>query len=319
MSSSSALTTTNFPDLKLLSRGKVRDIYAIPSSQDRLLFVATDRISAYDVILNNGIPDKGKYLTDLSLFWFEKLGHIIPNHFVTANIDEMPEEVGKYRDQLEGRVMLVQKAEVVPLEAIVRGYISGSAWAEYKRTGTVHGMKAPEGLVESQKFPEPIFTPSTKADQGSHDENISHEQAAKLVGEDLFNQISSAAIALYKSASEYALSKGIILADTKFEFGLIPSPSTSSPQDKSLILIDELLTPDSSRYWPKDKYETGRGQESFDKQYVRDWLVQNGFKKGLESGPEGKEGEGWTLDESVVQGTKERYGEVVRILKGVGS
>ncbi|KAF5383806.1 hypothetical protein D9615_003811 [Tricholomella constricta] len=305
----SALTTTNLPALTLLSRGKVRDIYAT-SSPEHLLFVATDRISAYDVILKNGIPDKGKLLTQLSLFWFEKLGRIIPNHFVTADIDAMPEEVRQYKDQLAGRAMLVRKAEVVPLEAIVRGYLSGSAWSEYKESGTVHGIALPAGLIESQQFPEPIFTPSTKAEQGAHDENISPEQAAKLVGEELYVEISSAALQLYKTAADYARTRGVILADTKFEFGLVTSPTG----EKSLILIDELLTPDSSRYWPLALYAPGGPQPSFDKQYVRDWLVQQGFRKGLESGPEGREGEGWVIEENVVKGTRERYVEVVEIL-----
>ncbi|KAK7473096.1 Bifunctional purine biosynthetic protein ade1 [Stygiomarasmius scandens] len=304
-----SLITTDLPDLKLISKGKVRDIYAT-SSPDHLLFVATDRISAYDVILRNGIPDKGKLLTQLSLFWFSKLAHIIPNHLVTANIDEMPEEVRKYKAQLEGRTMLVKKAQVVPLEAIVRGYISGSAWSEYKKTGTVHGIPLPSGLVESEKLPEALFTPSTKAEQGEHDENISPEKAASLIGQSLFNKISQAALQLYTEAADYALTKGVILADTKFEFGLIKSPSG----EEQLILVDEVLTPDSSRYWPLEGYEPGRGQQSFDKQYVRDWLVSEGFRKGLESGKEGEEGQGWTIEKSVVEGTRKRYQEAVDLL-----
>ncbi|RDB30078.1 Phosphoribosylaminoimidazole-succinocarboxamide synthase [Hypsizygus marmoreus] len=307
----SALINTDLPGLTLLSKGKVRDIYST-SSPDHLLFVATDRISAYDVILKNGIPDKGKLLTKLSLFWFKKLQHIMPNHFVTANVDEMPEEIRQYKDQLEGRSMLVRKAEVIPLEAIVRGYLSGSAWSEYKKSGTVHRIPLPEGLVESQEFTEPIFTPSTKAEQGAHDENISPEQAAKLIGEELYIEMSSAALLLYKTAADYARTRGVILADTKFEFGLVPS--ADSPSGKSLFLIDELLTPDSSRYWPLAEYAPGGPQPSFDKQYVRDWLVQQGFRKGLESGPEGHEGEGWLIDESVVKGTRERYAEAVDLL-----
>ncbi|KAL1748180.1 hypothetical protein HDZ31DRAFT_30281 [Schizophyllum fasciatum] len=306
-----ALVNSDLPDLQLVSKGKVRDIYALPSP-DHLLFVASDRISAYDVILNNGIPDKGKLLTQISLFWFRKLAHIIPNHFVTADVAAMPEVVQRHRAQLDGRAMLVRKARVVPLEAIVRGYISGSAWAEYKKSGTVHGMPAPPGLVESQKFPEPLFTPSTKADQGAHDENISAEQAANLIGQDLYERISAAAIALYKTAADYAASRGVILADTKFEFGLVPGAGDGAPEQ--LILVDELLTPDSSRYWPAAGYAPGGPQPSFDKQYLRDWLVGAGFRKGLESGPPGREGQGWTIDEDVVQGTKKRYEEVVRLL-----
>ncbi|KAH6916404.1 phosphoribosylaminoimidazole-succinocarboxamide synthase [Coprinopsis sp. MPI-PUGE-AT-0042] len=261
-----ALIHTELPGLKLLSKGKVRDIYAT-SSPDHLLFVATDRISAYDVILQNGIPDKGRLLTKISLFWFNKLAHIIPNHFVTDEVDEMPEEVRQYKDQLKGRAMLVRKAEVVPLEAI---FSSGSAWSEYKKTSTVHKIALPEGMQESQRFPEPLFTPSLK---------------------------------LYSTAAEYALSKGVILADTKFEFGLVPS---STGDGKELILIDEVLTPDSSRYWPLKGYAVGKGQPSFDKQYLRDgWLG---------SGPEGKEGQGWVIDESVVEGTRKRYSEAVEML-----
>ncbi|KAJ3862392.1 phosphoribosylaminoimidazole-succinocarboxamide synthase [Lentinula novae-zelandiae] len=307
-----ALTETNLPDLTLLSRGKVRDVYST-SSPEHLLFVATDRISAYDVILRNGIPGKGKLLTQISLFWFSKLGHIIPNHFVTADIDEMPEEVRKYKDQLDGRAMLVKKAKVVPLEAIVRGYLTGSAWSEYKRSGTVHGIPLPPGLIESQQLPEPLFTPSTKAEQGAHDENISPEQASKLIGESIYAQISQAALKLYSETAAFSHSKGVILADTKFEFGLVPS-TTSLTNEETLILVDELLTPDSSRYWPLKGYEVGKSQPSFDKQYLRDWLVGVGFRKGLERGKEGEEGHGWTIDSSVVEGTRDRYAEAVKLL-----
>ncbi|EPQ56548.1 SAICAR synthetase [Gloeophyllum trabeum ATCC 11539] len=310
MADSTALINSDLPGLTLVSKGKVRDIYST-SSPEYLLFVASDRISAYDVILRNGVPEKGKLLTQISLFWFEKLKDIIPNHFVTANVQEMPEEVRQYKDQLEGRAMLVRKAQVVPLEAIVRGYLTGSGWAEYKKSGTVHGIPLPSGLVESQKLPEPLFTPSTKAEQGAHDENISPETAAKLIGEDLYSQISSVAIQLYKTAASYAESRGLILADTKFEFGLVPS--TTSPSSQQLILVDEVLTPDSSRYWPLEGYAPGRGQPSFDKQYLRDWLVQNGFKKGLEGGANG---EGWTMTPEVVEGTRKRYVDVVKMLMG---
>ncbi|PCH44473.1 SAICAR synthetase [Wolfiporia cocos MD-104 SS10] len=308
----SALINSDLPTLTLLSKGKVRDVYAT-SSPDHLLFVASDRISAYDVILRNGVPDKGKVLTRISLFWFDKLKGVIPTHFVTANIEEMPEEVRQYRAQLDGRAMLVKKAKVIPLEAIVRGYLTGSGWAEYKKSGTVHGIPLPVGLVESQKLPEPLFTPSTKAEQGQHDENISPERAAEIIGQKLYEQVSKAAIQLYKTAAEYALSRGLILADTKFEFGLVPSPTGGEDQ---LILIDELLTPDSSRYWPAADYKVGGSQPSFDKQYLRDWLTGTGFRKGLESGPEGREGEGWVMEESVVAGTRKRYLEALRMLMG---
>ncbi|KIY44992.1 phosphoribosylaminoimidazole-succinocarboxamide synthase [Fistulina hepatica ATCC 64428] len=306
-----ALIDSNLPGLQLVSKGKVRDIYST-SWPGYLLFVASDRISAYDVILRNGIPGKGKLLTKISMFWFDKLGHIIPNHFVTANVDEMPPEVHKYKEQLDGRAMLVRKAKVVPLEAIVRGYITGSAWSEYKRFGTVHGIAMPSGLVESQKFPTPIFTPSTKAAQGQHDENISPERAAEIVGQEIYDRISKLAVELYTAAADYAAGRGVILADTKFEFGLI----SGEDGKESLILVDELLTPDSSRYWPASSYQPGQPQPSFDKQYLRDWLRASGFRTGLESGPVGKEGQGWVIDEDVVRGTAARYEEVVKLLIG---
>ncbi|KAA1469088.1 phosphoribosylaminoimidazole-succinocarboxamide synthase [Dentipellis sp. KUC8613] len=299
----SVLTHSDLPGLTLVSKGKVRDIYAT-SSPDHLLFVASDRISAYDVILKNGIPDKGKLLTEISLFWFDKLRSVIPNHVATAKIEDMPAEVQKYKDQLAGRTMLVRKAKVIPLEAIVRGYITGSAWSEYQKSGTVHGIPLPAGLRESEKFSTPIFTPSTKAEQGEHDENISPERAAQLIGSELYERVSNTAVQLYTLAAEYALSRGLILADTKFEFGLIPSADGSASEQ--LILIDEALTPDSSRYWPAVGYSPGHPQPSFDKQYLRDWLKEQGFRKGLEGGMDGN---GWTMSDAVVEGTKQRYVE----------
>ncbi|KAM5530830.1 hypothetical protein V8D89_012467 [Ganoderma adspersum] len=313
--SSDALIDSNLTDLRLLSKGKVRDIYAT-SNPDLLLFVASDRISAYDVILRNGVPDKGKVLTKISLFWFDKLKHVIPTHFVTADVGAMPTEVRKHKDVLDGRAMLVRKARVVPLEAIARGYLSGSGWAEYKKSGTVHGIPLPPGLVESQKLPEPLFTPSTKAEQGEHDENISPEKAASIIGADLCAKVEKAALQLYKEAADFALTRGLILADTKFEFGLVPSADGTGAEE--LILVDEALTPDSSRYWPADTYKPGGGQPSFDKQYLRDWLTRTGFRKGLESGPEGKEGEGWVMAEDVVEGTRKRYLEALELLTGQG-
>jgi len=214
---------------------------------------------------------------------------------MNSRIEEMPEEVHQHSEQLEGRSILVRKAEVVPLEAIVRGYITGSAWAEYKTSRMVHGIPQPDGLLESEKFPAPLFTPSTKAEQGAHDENISPERAAALIGQDLYDKISVVAVNLYTAAAEYAATRGLIIADTKFEFGLV---------DGELILIDEALTPDSSRYWPQEGYTPGRGQPSFDKQYLRDWLTSQGFRKGLEGGPDRQ---GWTMSDEVVQGTRERY------------
>jgi len=298
-----ALIDSDLPGLKLVSKGKVRDIYET-SDPNRLLFVASDRISAYDVIMRNGVPGKGQVLTQISIFWFDKLKHITPTHFVTANVDEMPEEVRKYKDQLEGRAMLVKKAKVIPLEAIVRGYLTGSAWSEYKKSETIHGTPMPSGLIESQKLPSPMFTPSTKAEQGEHDENISPQRAATLVGEEVYNKISAVAPDLYTTASDYATTKGLILADTKFEFGVDPATG-------DVILIDELLTPDSSRYWPADQYKAGRPQPSFDKQFLRDWLTSSGFKKGLE---DGLDGEGWEMTPAVVEGTKKRYEEAWQLL-----
>ncbi|KAF9779279.1 phosphoribosylaminoimidazole-succinocarboxamide synthase [Thelephora terrestris] len=301
--STEALIDSDLPGLKLVSKGKVRDIYET-SDPNRLLFVATDRISAYDVIMKNGVPGKGRILTQISILWFDRLQHITPTHFVTGNIDEMPEEVQKYKDQLEGRVMLVKKAKVIPLEAIVRGYLSGSAWSEYKKSGTVHKITMPSGLVESQKLTSPLFTPSTKAEIGEHDENISPEQGATLVGEEVYNKLSTVALELYKTAADYALTKGLILADTKFEFGV-------DLATEEVILIDEVLTPDSSRYWPVEQYEAGRPQPSFDKQYLRDWLTSSGFKKGQE---DGLDGNGWEMTPAVVEGTKERYEEAWKLL-----
>lgn len=303
-----AVINSNLPGLALLSRGKVRDIYTT-SDPGHLLFVATDRISAYDVVLRNGVSGKGRILTQISLFWFSKLKGVIPNHFVTANIDEMPEEVIQYRESLDGRTMLVRKAEVIPIEAIVRGYLTGSAWSEYQASGTVHGISLPSGLIESQKFPVPLFTPSTKADAGQHDENISPQQAVFLLGEEMYERISTVSLQLYQLAAEYAFTRGLILADTKFEFGF-------DPITRALILIDELLTPDSSRYWPANSYEAGKSQPSFDKQYLRDWLVSSGFRKGLE---EGLDGHGWLMSQDVIQGTRNRYEEVVRMLTVGGS
>ncbi|KAH7886138.1 hypothetical protein F5I97DRAFT_1928010 [Phlebopus sp. FC_14] len=308
---SPVLLTTNLPDLTLISRGKVRDIYNT-SSSDHLLFVATDRISVYDVILKNGIPDKGKLLTNISQFWFNKLRDIVPNHLVTANIDEMPEEVKQYSAQLEGRTMLVKKARVIPIEAIVRGYLTGSAWAEYKNSCTVHGIPLPKDMVESQQLPQPLLTPSTKAEQGAHDENISPQMAAQLIGPELYSRIAEVSLKIYTTAAEYARSRGLILADTKFEFGLVPSETGVAEEE--LIIVDEVLTPDSSRYWPLAQYSPGGPQPSFDKQYVRDCLTAAGYRKGFESGPGGN-GEGWSIDEGVIEGTRKRYMEAEEMLK----
>jgi len=263
----SVLLQTDFPELKLHASGKVRDVYTL--DQDRLLFVATDRISAFDYVLATGIPHKGRVLTQISLFWFEFLHDLVPNHLLTADMSQYPAPLQRYADQLRGRSMIVARAKMFAVECVVRGYISGSAWKEYKATGTVCGIALPKGLQESDRLPEPIFTPSTKATSG-HDENISFAEMSKLVGPELSNQLRDLTLTVYKKAADYALQKGIIIADTKFEFGRTP---------RGIILADEVLTPDSSRFWPADKYAPGRAQESFDKQYVRDYLEEIRWNK----------------------------------------
>ncbi|KAG8834781.1 Bifunctional purine biosynthetic protein ade1 [Serendipita sp. 399] len=314
------LTNIDLDGLKLLSRGKVRDVYET-SDPNQLLFVASDRISAYDVILNNGIPGKGAILTKMSLFWFEKLKDVIPNHFITANIEEMPAEIQVHAERIKGRSMLVRRAKVIPIEAITRGYLSGSAWAEYKIKGTMHDIKLPEGLKESQKLPQPVFTPSTKAEAGQHDENIHPDTARKLVGDAVYDRVSSAAVELYARAAEHALAQGVIIADTKFEFGLVPCEETDSAivvdgQSMEVILVDEVLTPDSSRFWPASEYEEGITPPSYDKQYLRDWMRAAGFVKGLEQGPDGQ---GWTIPADVLEGTRKRYEEALQRLLGHSS
>lgn len=253
------LLKTDFKDLKLFRRGKVRDVYDL---SDKLLVVSTDRISCFDVVLEDGIPYKGKVLTALSCFWFEMINDIMQHHLITADVSKYPEHVLKYKDQLQGRSMLVKKTKSLPVECIVRGYISGSGWKEYRQKRSICGIKLPEGLKESDKLAEPIFTPSTKADEG-HDQNVSVDIIENLIGKDTTKRLKDLSIAVYKRASEYALTKGIIIADTKFEFGIL---------DEEIILIDEVLTPDSSRFWPSSGYEPGRPQASFDKQFVRDYL-----------------------------------------------
>ena len=256
----SALLHTDFPTLELYASGKVRDVYR--ADNEHLLFVATDRISAFDYVLATGIPHKGRVLTQLSLFWFDFLKDIVPNHLVTADVNAYPANLRPYQDQLEGRSMLVVRADMIGVECVVRGYISGSAWKEYKESGKVCGIDLPPGLKESDKLPEPIFTPATKATSG-HDENISFAEMSKLVGPELSRQLRELSLRVYQAAADYARQKGIIIADTKFEFGKTAA---------GLVLADEVLTPDSSRFWPADKYSPGKAQESFDKQYVRDYL-----------------------------------------------
>ena len=252
---------TSLSDLKLLRRGKVRDVYAV--DDDSLLIVVTDRISAFDCVLPTPIERKGEVLTAMSEFWFEKLRHVVANHLIESNVEAMPPAVRQYAQTLKGRTMLVRRAEVFPVECVVRGYLVGSGWKDYRRTGSVCGHKLPEGLVESAKLPEAIFTPSTKAEQG-HDENITEDQVRELIGDEKTALLRDTSLRLYTEAHEYARQCGIIIADTKFEFGL--------DKDGQLLLVDEVLTPDSSRFWPADEYEPGRSQPSFDKQFVRDYL-----------------------------------------------
>lgn len=284
---------TEFPDLKLLCRGKVRDIYDL---DENMLIVTTDRISAFDVILPNGIPYKGYVLTQLSKFWFNMMEDIVENHLITTKVDDMPEICHKYKDILEGRSMLVKKAKPFLAECVVRGYLSGSGYKDYKKTGEICGIKLPAGLRESEKLPEPIFTPATKAEIGDHDENIDFERFKNVVGEKYADTLRELAIKIYVKAAAYAEKKGIIIADTKMEFGLYG--------DK-IIIIDELLTPDSSRFWFKDKYEVGKPQQSMDKQYVRDYLETLSWDKKA-PGP--------ILPDNVVEQTSKIYMEIMKIL-----
>jgi phosphoribosylaminoimidazole-succinocarboxamide synthase len=263
----SVLLRTEFQDLRLHASGKVRDVYRLDS--DRLLFVATDRISAFDYILATGIPHKGKVLNQISLFWFDFLKDLVPNHLITADVRQYPAEIQKYADQLRGRSMVVMSADMVPVECVVRGYISGSAWKEYKATGKVCGIELVKGLRESDQLPEPIFTPSTKATTG-HDENIPFSEMVRLVGAEVAEELRDLTLKVYRKAADYARMRGIIIADTKFEFGLTA---------RGMTLADEVLTPDSSRFWPADKYQPGRAQDSYDKQYVRDYLEEIRWNK----------------------------------------
>lgn len=289
-----ALLQTNLPGLKYHSQGKVRDIYDLG---DELLFVATDRISAFDVVLPNGVPDKGAVLTQISAFWFDRTRHILPNHLKTATVADFPEILRPFEDQLRGRAMLVKKAERVDVECVVRGYLAGSAWSEYRKHGTVCGDRLPNGLRESEKLPEPIFTPSTKAASG-HDENISIKQLIDMVGSDLARRLEEKSLEIYRYADDLARQRGIIIADTKMEFGVI---------DGELVLIDELLTPDSSRFWDAATYRIGQSQPSFDKQFVRDWLERSGWSK---------EPPAPNMPDDVVQSTRAKYLEAYRRIVG---
>ena len=294
--STATLLQTSFSDLQLLRRGKVRDVYAI--DDDRLLIVATDRISAFDCVLPTPIERKGEVLTSLSKFWFEKLSHVSPNHLLSTDDSSMPEAVRRQSDVVRARSMLVKRTEVFPVECVVRGYITGSGWKDYLKTGEICGHKLPTGLVESQQLPQPIFTPATKAEEG-HDENISEARAAEILGDDVASYLRDVSLRLYREASEYARSRGIIIADTKFEFGRARSGD--------IILIDEVLTPDSSRFWPADEYEPGRSQASFDKQYVRDYLETLDWDKKPPA-PE--------IPAEVAAATTSRYLEAYRLLTG---
>ncbi len=289
------LLQTDFPDLELFASGKVRDVYQVGS--DHLLFVATDRISAFDYVLATGIPHKGRVLTQISRFWFDFLEDVVPNHVVTADVARYPTEVQKYSDQLRGRSMLVRRAEMFPVECVVRGYLSGSGWKEYKATGRVCGIQLPSGLRESDELPEPIFTPATKATTG-HDENISFEHMTKLVDPADARQLRDLSLQIYSQAAAYARQKGIIIADTKFEFGRTAA---------GITIADEVLTPDSSRFWPADKYSPGMSQQSYDKQYVRDYLEEIRWNKRPPAP---------ALPADVARSTSDKYVEAYRRLTG---
>jgi phosphoribosylaminoimidazole-succinocarboxamide synthase len=288
------LLDTHLEGVARYARGKVRDVYSV---DDRLLIVAADRISAFDYILPTGIPDKGRVLTQLSIFWFDFLREVTPTHFLTANVNEYPDPLPKFRSQLEGRSMLVKRAKMVEIECVARGYISGSGWKEYRENGTVCGIQLPAGLRESDKLPEPIFTPATKAQTG-HDENVSFEHVAELIGTDLAGRLRDLTLEIYTRGARYAETKGIIIADTKFEFGFVGD---------GLVLGDEVLTPDSSRFWPAETYKPGGAQFSFDKQYVRDYLESIRWNKQPPAPP---------LPEEVAEKTGEKYREAYRVLTG---
>lgn len=296
MASVAPVVETTLSELKLVRRGKVRDVYAV--YEDRLLIVATDRISAFDCVLPTPIERKGEVLTALSRFWFTKLAHIVPNHLITTSVENMPDAIREHRAELRGRSMLVQRTDVFPVECVVRGYLSGSGWKDYQRTGEVCAHQLPAGLRESEQLAEPIFTPATKAESG-HDENISEQQMAEIIGSDVTEVLRDVSLRLYQQASEYARGCGIILADTKFEFG--------RNREGRIILIDEALTPDSSRFWPAESYEVGRSQASFDKQFVRDYLEQLDWDKQPPAP---------SLPPEVAQATTDRYLEAYQLLVG---
>lgn len=297
MSENNIVLQTDFDGVGTPIRGKVRDIYDLG---DKLIIVVTDRISAYDVIMNEGIPGKGEVLNQISKFWFDKTKDIIQNHVISTDVCDYPHIFHRYSEILEGRSMLVRKTNPLPIECVVRGYVAGSGWKEYQESQTICGIPLPDGIVESDKLAEPIFTPATKAEVGDHDENITFEQAVQLVGLDIAEKVRDISLALYSKAREIADGKGIIIADTKFEFGI-------DERTNELILIDEALTPDSSRFWPKEEYEPGRSQKSFDKQFVRDFLTSTGWDKNPPP-PQ--------LPQDVILGTSEKYREALQKLTG---
>jgi len=297
MSNTEVIVSTEFNEIDKFKEGKVRDIYDL---RDNLLIVATDRISAYDVVLPNGIPEKGRVLTQISKYWFEKTKDIIPNHFISTEIEEFPRILLNYRNFIEGRSMLVRKAKPLPIECVVRGYLSGSGWNEYKQRNSVCGISLDAGFVESSRLKDPIFTPSTKAEEGEHDENITFEKVVEIVGNVLAEDLREISVSLYNRGSKIAEEKGIIIADTKFEFGI-------DEANGELTLIDEILTPDSSRFWPKDEYSPGGPQKSFDKQYVRDYLNSIEWDKNPPAP---------SLPPDVVKKTTEKYLEALRRLTG---
>lgn len=290
-----SIPKTQFDDLSLVRQGKVRDIF---NTGESLLMVTTDRLSAFDVVLPDIIPDKGKVLNQISVFWFKKMESIVKNHIITTNVNDYPDEFKKYSDALNKRSMLVKKAEPLPVECIVRGYISGSGWSSYQDEGHICGITLPKGLKESDKLERPLFTPSSKAEVGDHDINISFDEAVKLVGKETAEKLKNLSLEIYQTGAQFALSKGIIIADTKFEFGML---------DNEIILIDEILTPDSSRFWPLNEYEPGRGQNSFDKQFVRDWLTESGWNK-KSPGPK--------LPQEVIDRTSNTYKDIYTRLTG---
>jgi phosphoribosylaminoimidazole-succinocarboxamide synthase len=302
--STAPLLETSLEGLALNRRGKVRDVYelTLPSGEAALLIVATDRISAFDYVLGSGIPDKGKVLTQLSGFWFERIGDLVPHHLISLDVDAFPDAARRHADALRGRTMLARRTEPVPIECVARGYLSGSGWKEYQQTGSVCGVKLPAGLRESDRLREPIFTPATKADTG-HDVNITEEEAGRLAGRELIARLKALTLEIYRRGAELAESKGIIVADTKFEFGLVGAGNPAT----DVVLIDEVLTPDSSRFWPQASYEPGHGQPSFDKQYVRDYLEEIRWNKQPPVP---------SLPADVIRRTREKYVDAFRRLSG---